>query len=332
VSDDDIAELKRMRDRGEITGAQYEVLRRHVLWGTTLPEAVESLAGQDRPAPYADPPGWPASAPPYSGPPTGDHTAVAPPPFGYEQEQPAWPPPPQMPHVPPTPPTRPASGTGWGEAWWEADRPAPAPPPRPPAPELPAPPSRRSRRRGRAAFLLSLLLAVALIGAGAWWFVLRKPAVAPADYARMVCSHVQAWHDDMTARSGQLQQALNSNDEPEATRTALASFFDQVAARTGQLRTDIDGVGAPAISGGKSYVDGLDHKLDDTAGSFRDAAQKSRDLNVEDRATFTITVQVLQSQVDQLISGVDGALANTSTPGELRTAYNNASGCAPFTG
>ena len=52
MSDDDIAELKRMRDRGEITGAQYEVLRRHVLWGTTLPEAVESLAGQDRPAPH----------------------------------------------------------------------------------------------------------------------------------------------------------------------------------------------------------------------------------------------------------------------------------------
>ena len=98
------------------------------------------------------------------------------------------------------------------------------------------------------------------------------------------------------------------------------------------MRTDIDHVGVPAVAGGRAYVDGLDQKLDDTAASFRDAARKSRALNLQDRATFTITVQVLQSQVDQLISGVTGALASTSTPGELRTAYSNASGCAPFTG
>src|SRR5215475_2285180 len=47
MSDDDIAQLKLMRDRGEISDEQYEVLRRHVLWGTPLPEAMESLAGEE---------------------------------------------------------------------------------------------------------------------------------------------------------------------------------------------------------------------------------------------------------------------------------------------
>jgi hypothetical protein len=147
-----------------------------------------------------------------------------------------------------------------------------------------------------------------------------------------VCTQVQGWHDDVTARSGELQQALNASSDPESTRTSLARFFDQVAARTGQLRSDLDGVGTPAIADGPSYVDGLDKRLDDTATSFRDSAQKSRDLNIADVATFAITVQVLQSQVDQLISGVTESLSSTTTPGELRTAYNNASGCAPFTG
>ncbi len=413
MSDDDIAQLKRMRDHGEITQAQYDVLRRHVLWGTPLPEAVEALAEQEGPAPpYAPAAGNPPAPPyppaagnppaaPYPGPPSGGHPAAPPypdpatghrpavPPYRYPATgaqpavpypgpptdahpaqpypgpltgaqpavpypgtptgsrpaaappyQPPWPTPPAIP-VPEIPP---ASSPRWGsESWWHPDRPppppetahrhrAPEPPPAPHRPAVPEAPSEPRRRGGRAAFLLSLLLVVALVGAGVWWFVLRKPGVAPAEYARAVCSQVAGWHADVTARSGQLQQALNSNNDPEATRSALATFFDQMASRTDQLRTDIDDLGTPAIAGGQSYVDGLDRKLDDTTASFRDSAQKSRDLNVNDKATFTITVQVLQSQVDQLIGGVTGSLASTSTPGELRTAYNNASGCAPFTG
>src|SRR6266542_2877009 len=376
-----------MRDHGEITQAQYDVLRRHVLWGTPLPEAVEALADQEAPAPPSapaaanpPPPPYPPAAgnppaAPYPGPPSGGHPAAPPypdpatghrpavPPYPYPLTgaqpavpypgtptgtrpaaappyQPPWPTPPAIP-VPEIPP---ASSPRWGsESWWHPDRPppppetahrhrAPEPPPAPHRPAVPEAPSEPRRRGGRAAFLLSLLLVVALDGAGVWWFVLRKPGVAPAEYARAVCSQVAGWHADVTARSGQLQQALNSNNDPEATRSALATFFDQMASRTDQLRTDIDDVGTPAIAGGQSYVDGLDRKLDDTTASFRDSAQKSRDLNVNDKATFTITVQVLQSQVDQLIGGVTGSLASTSTPGELRTAYNNASGCAPFTG
>jgi hypothetical protein len=435
VSDDDIAQLKRMRDRGEITGAQYETLRRHVLWGTPLPEAVESLTAateedppppwqpyvpggrraEQRPAanpwpsldepteqyrpidqpkagrhaarseptepyqpPYQQPgpqqpgpqqPGYPhaghytgpasGSFPPQTGDYTGPPSGAVPPQTGHYTGPPSGSFAPQTGHytgppsgaVPPQtghytgPPsgavpayTGPPSGSfpAVGAYTGPATGAQPAIGPeraRRPVPELPGKAAPRRRRgRGTVAFLLSVLLAVVLAGAGVWWFVLRQTGVAPGDYARGVCGKVQTWHDDVTARSGELQQALNSNAAPEATRGALATFFDQVASRTRQLRTDVDGVGVPSIAAGQSYVDGLDKKLDDTAAAFSGSAQRARALDINNPATFEINTQVLQSQVDQQITGVTGALAGTNTPGELRTAYNNASECAPFTG
>jgi hypothetical protein len=319
VSDDDIAQLKLMRDRGEISDAQYEVLRRHVLWGTPLPEAMESLAGEE---PRQQPSGRfvrqaqprPRAAQPDTGPAGSQRDS------GTDYFRPA---------TPVSRPGSPAAANGTHQTGPHQ----PSAAGQPPVPGQPAEAKRRSRRRrGQAAFLLSMVLVVALVGAGVWWFELRPVGVAPAEYARAVCSQVQGWHDDVTARSGELQQALNSNNDPEATRVALASFFDQVAGRTGQLRRDIDGIGAPAISAGPAYVAGLDRKLDGTADLFHNAVAQSRAANVADPAAFTNTVQVLQSQGDQLIAGVTGSLADPSTPSELRTAYNNSSGCAPFTG
>jgi hypothetical protein len=482
VSDDDIAQLKQMRDRGEITSAQYETLRRHVLWGTPLPEAVESLgaaeeedprtryqpyvpgrraARQSEPAaepfvddepteqyrppdPPRDPrPPWPSQPRPTDPRPT-DPRHAAPRPADPRPADPrpadprpadprpadprptdprpasqagpapqAWPaarsgrhsapqptsdaaPPPPQPGaytghpsgaVPPQPgaytgypsgavPPQPGAYTGYPsgavppQPGAYTGYPSGAVPPQPgaytgypsgavppqsgantgypsgavpavpgaaarrPVPELPGKAAPRKRRRGRGpiAFLLSIVIGVALAGAGVWWFVLRQTGVAPADYARGICAKVQTWHDDITTKNGQLQQELNSNNDPEATRASLATFFDQVASRTHQLRSDVDSVGVPAISSGQSYVDSLDRKVDDTANAFTTSAQKARALDIDTPATFEVNVQVLQSQVDQQISGVTESLAGTTTPGELRTAYNNASNCAPFTG
>ena len=38
TSQDGLALLKQMHQRGEITDEQYDALRRHVLWGTPLPD------------------------------------------------------------------------------------------------------------------------------------------------------------------------------------------------------------------------------------------------------------------------------------------------------
>jgi hypothetical protein len=50
TSQDDLTLLKQMHQRGEITDAQYDVLRRHVLWGTPLPQLADDLPAP-RPSP-----------------------------------------------------------------------------------------------------------------------------------------------------------------------------------------------------------------------------------------------------------------------------------------
>src|SRR6266516_5783665 len=68
MASDDLALLKQMYQRGEITDQQYDVLRRHVLWGTPLPDlmddpSMEPLTGP--PPPMPPPPAGPSPiAPP----------------------------------------------------------------------------------------------------------------------------------------------------------------------------------------------------------------------------------------------------------------------------
>jgi len=43
TSQDGLALLKQMHQRGEITDEQYDTLRRHVLWGTPLPASLDAV-------------------------------------------------------------------------------------------------------------------------------------------------------------------------------------------------------------------------------------------------------------------------------------------------
>ena len=76
ASQDDLTLLKQMYQRGEISDEQYDVLRRHVLWGTPLPQLIDEV-----PAPRARPP-VPAprapavSAPPRAAPPSASRRLV----------------------------------------------------------------------------------------------------------------------------------------------------------------------------------------------------------------------------------------------------------------
>lgn len=59
TSRDDLTQLKQMYQRGEISDEQYDALRRHVLWGTPLPQFLEEPAAPP-PAPPRPPPVPPA--------------------------------------------------------------------------------------------------------------------------------------------------------------------------------------------------------------------------------------------------------------------------------
>ncbi|HEY6745410.1 MAG TPA: SHOCT domain-containing protein, partial [Mycobacteriales bacterium] len=87
TSQDDLALLKQMYQRGEISDEQYDVLRRHVLWGTPLPQLMDDVPApraEPRPEPPAPPapradPDPPAYATPRPTRYTPDPTRYAPP-------------------------------------------------------------------------------------------------------------------------------------------------------------------------------------------------------------------------------------------------------------
>jgi hypothetical protein len=153
-SQDDLTLLKDMYQRGEISDTEYDTLRRHVLWGTPLPELIDEptmLAppAAERPAPPLprqpeaprrppwevptdetfryEPPRNPAAAEPAPGrrPPWEVPSAEPARPYGYDAG-PAAPPRPD-----PGPPLR---------------RPEPGPQPAPPRRPDPRPPSQPVRR------------------------------------------------------------------------------------------------------------------------------------------------------------------------------------------
>ncbi|MFL6129285.1 MAG: SHOCT domain-containing protein [Mycobacteriales bacterium] len=75
TSQDDLTLLKRMYQRGEISDEQYDVLRRHVLWGTPLPQLIGEVPAPPVPPaprtlPHADTPAARAGSE-RAGPPTG---------------------------------------------------------------------------------------------------------------------------------------------------------------------------------------------------------------------------------------------------------------------
>jgi hypothetical protein len=116
TSQDDLTLLKQMYQRGEITDEEYDVLRRHVLWGTPLPELMDEPPAAGRPAPPpartpVPPPPRGAGGPP-AGPPAGRPAGGRDPAGPPSGRTPAGPPGGRGPGGPPTGrvPARPPAG------------------------------------------------------------------------------------------------------------------------------------------------------------------------------------------------------------------------------
>src|SRR6266536_1487330 len=92
MASDDLALLKQMYQRGEITDEQYDVLRRHVLWGTPLPDLVDDPPpALSMPPPPTGPVPPPLAPPPPAQPPMAQQPVGAPP-----TAQPPMAPPPRV--------------------------------------------------------------------------------------------------------------------------------------------------------------------------------------------------------------------------------------------
>jgi len=371
TSSDDLALLKQMYQRGEITDEQYDVLRRHVLWGTPLPELVEDPAPartaprppQGRPRHARDstpagPPPWspgPDSPPPPRRPPS---SARSNPSDRPDRAGPEWSP------QPPSPP--PAARPDWSgpsSGPMPAVRPEWSGPPSGPIPVVPRggaaprsgrtapagadetarravpaarrPPQRYARRGPRlVAVLTSLFLAAALVGSGVWWFVLRETAVQPAVYARSVCGSVRDWQQEVDARTSTVTKSIAQQDDPVPIRAAVVTYYAALAGRTDALHAALAGARTPDLQGGKDYADALVRTVATEGRALRDTAARAARLDTSRKAVFQASLQSLLTNESASVTAVITALAHppAGTPPELRGILAAEPACAPYTG
>jgi hypothetical protein len=197
-----------------------------------------------------------------------------------------------------------------------------------------ADPPRKHRRRSVFAVLTSLVLALALVGAGVWYFLLRDAGVPPADYARSVCGSVRDWQQSVDSSNSALVTSIAREEDRTKVRTAVATYYTTIAGRTDQLRTTVLDAGVVDVAGGQEYTDSFAAAIGTEAGALRDFSARAARLDPKAAATFQIQLQALLTGADGATGAISSALARPSagTPLALRTALSAEPSCAPYVG
>lgn len=343
MPDDDISMLNRLRKDGEITEDQYETLRRHVLWGTPLPELLEEegIAGTTEDGSTEDgPPESPAPADDVAhrraGPPRkftpvlpshrpGSGGQQRPPQTGSQRafqpniRQAARPaPPPQRPAAPPqrtTPPPVPQP----------QQRPVTPPPQRPlPPPQqasLPQQPGRSLKVPVLAGGATVLVLLAAL---GVWWFAFRGDgSVSPATYAGSVCPDLNSWQHDIGELSGTMSASVNNTAAPKGKQRAADTYFTSAATRTDQLYSALQSDGRPSKN--PDFAKQLRGAVHAASSSFTSSAQQVGELETS-ASSFDSGLQVIIRDPQQPVDSVRQMLAKAPAP--VRSALSSQGSCS----
>jgi hypothetical protein len=340
VPDDEISMLNQLRKDGEISEEQYETLRRHVLWGTPLPELLEEEGITGPAAPPAAKPPAPADDFGHrrAGPPR-KFTPVLPshrPGAGGEQERPpqtgmqraafqpnlrqASRPAPQQRPAPPVPQAVPPPSV-----------PQAAPPvlqpqqqfsPRPPQQLAPPPRPDSSLKMPLLAGAATLVVVIAALGV--WWFGFRGDgSISPAKYAGNVCPDLNSWQRDIGALSGTMSASVNSTSGSTGKQTAAKTYFTNAATRTDQLVSALQSDGRPNKS--PDFAKTLQGAVHDASSAFTSSAQQVSELETS-ASSFGNGLQVIIRDPQQPVDSVRQLLAKA--PGPVRTALSKQNSCS----
>ncbi|HEX5494818.1 MAG TPA: SHOCT domain-containing protein [Mycobacteriales bacterium] len=327
TSQDDIAVLRAMRERGEITDDEYTELRRYVLRGAPLPPELRFA----HPAPTA--PTVPTTYP--ARPDRLDLDRRTHPDAGPGPARPA--------------PARPESRSGQARPGQALVRRTPAADvarvatrARPVGPGTGSRPTRPGTRRGpvpgrrrrQVAAMVSGLLVLVLVGAGVWWFALRVSPVPPDAYAHRVCTTVGGWQAAMSGARERMVAELAGKDPPAAMRDTVVSFYQDAEERTARLSVAMAGIGSPNVVGGPHYAESLRQAVATVASAFHDDAEHAGQLDVTSRAVFDNQAQAEVATIDSRSQPVFDALAGRGLepPLDLRAAFDSDPTCAAYTG
>ena len=179
-----------------------------------------------------------------------------------------------------------------------------------------------------------MVLALALVAAGVWWFAFRETGIAAPAYARTVCTSVRDWQEIVDGRSRVLVGSVRQQDDRVAIRSAVRAYYTDLADGTDGLRTAIVNAGVADVPGGQAYADSLSAAIGGQATGLRDLASRAERLDTGSATVFQTSLQSLLTGAQTAVSGVTAALARPEggTPAALRLALSDEPACAPYVG
>jgi hypothetical protein len=197
------------------------------------------------------------------------------------------------------------------------------------------PPSRpKRRRRSVFAVLTSVVLALALVGAGVWWFALRTAGVTPAAYATSMCGLVRDWQQEVDSRTDTLTKSISTKTDLSQVKTQVGAYYATLTSRTGRLQSDILNSGVVDADGGAAYQSSFATVVGDQMRTFADLADRVNKLDPAATATFRTQLQSLLTGPQTVVGKISSGLSRppAGTPLELRTALSAEPTCAPYVG
>jgi hypothetical protein len=179
-----------------------------------------------------------------------------------------------------------------------------------------------------------MVLALALAATGVYWFVLRETGARPADYTRAVCGSVRDWQQAVDSGSAALVTRLAREQNRTVVRSAVTTYYTDLAGRTDQLRTAVLAAGVADVAGGRAYADSLAAAVGDQATALRELSARAGRLDPRAPAAFQVQLQSLLTGSETAVGAISAALARPSagTPVPIRTALGAEPACAPYVG
>lgn len=127
----------------------------------------------------------------------------------------------------------------------------------------------------------------------------------PADWSRSVCTSLQAWVDDLRARSMEHDRRMDDAKGPGEARSATVDFYaDQIAIADDLLR-DLDRAGSPAVEGGAEAAQSFRRGFLIVRTALVQARERARSLP-DDRASFIATNNRIAESLEAAYQRMDG--------------------------
>jgi hypothetical protein len=153
--------------------------------------------------------------------------------------------------------------------------------------------------------------------------------VAPADYAKAVCSTLLTWKQGVANDSALLSQELRTTSADVATvKAKYTAFFQGVVGRTDVLLREIEMAGAPSVDRGPDYARDLRAALTGARAGLADARARFASLPASDLRSYATGAAKIRDQLGRVFVAVGAALdrlSRTYTDKGLNSAFDDES-------